>query len=112
MAFIKEESEDMNIEETFRVKQEETEEQTDLMQLKEDNEGLNEREETDQNEKHCDFINGDKSLSCSGIEKAYPRKRGQKTETRSNVKCQQCGKSFVKHGYINIHVRIHTGEKP
>ncbi|KAL1268566.1 hypothetical protein QQF64_033929, partial [Cirrhinus molitorella] len=30
MAFIKEESEDIRIEETFRVKQEDTEEQTDL----------------------------------------------------------------------------------
>ncbi|KAL1276251.1 hypothetical protein QQF64_035874 [Cirrhinus molitorella] len=34
MAFIKEESEDMKFEEAFRVKQEDTEEQTDLMSLK------------------------------------------------------------------------------
>ncbi|KAG1968305.1 gastrula zinc finger protein XlCGF8.2DB-like [Pimephales promelas] len=39
MAFIKEESEDMEIEETFSVKQEHTEEQTDLMGLKEETEG-------------------------------------------------------------------------
>ncbi|KAL1268449.1 hypothetical protein QQF64_033812 [Cirrhinus molitorella] len=40
MAFIKEESEDVRIEEAFRVKEEETEEQTDLMALKEDSEEL------------------------------------------------------------------------
>ncbi|CAM4569100.1 unnamed protein product [Leuciscus chuanchicus] len=40
MAFIKEESEDMKIEETFRVKQEDTEEQTDLIVLKVESEEL------------------------------------------------------------------------
>ncbi|KAG1968296.1 gastrula zinc finger protein XlCGF8.2DB-like [Pimephales promelas] len=42
MAFTKEESEDMKIEETFSVKQEETEEQTDPMPLKEESQDLNE----------------------------------------------------------------------
>ncbi|KAL1276876.1 hypothetical protein QQF64_023549 [Cirrhinus molitorella] len=36
MAFIKEESEDIRIEEVFSLKQEDTEEQTDLMGLKEE----------------------------------------------------------------------------
>ncbi|CAM4568571.1 unnamed protein product [Leuciscus chuanchicus] len=45
MAFIKEESEDMKIEEIFRVKQEEIEEQTDLMPVKEESQELNEMED-------------------------------------------------------------------
>ncbi|CAM4567725.1 unnamed protein product [Leuciscus chuanchicus] len=47
MAFIKEESEDMKIEEVFTVKQEDTEEQTDLMTLKEESEVLNEMKDHD-----------------------------------------------------------------
>ncbi|CAM4571428.1 unnamed protein product [Leuciscus chuanchicus] len=38
MAFIKEEIEDVKIEETFSVKQEDPEEQTDLMAIKEETE--------------------------------------------------------------------------
>ncbi|CAM4569334.1 unnamed protein product [Leuciscus chuanchicus] len=53
MAFIKEESEDVKIEETFRVKQEETEEQTDLTELKEESQELNEEEDQDESN---DFI--------------------------------------------------------
>ncbi|CAM4568609.1 unnamed protein product [Leuciscus chuanchicus] len=45
MAFIKEESEEMKIEEAFRVKREDNEEQTDLMALKEENQKLYEKEE-------------------------------------------------------------------
>ncbi|KAL1268762.1 hypothetical protein QQF64_034125 [Cirrhinus molitorella] len=53
MAFIKEESEDIRIEEVFSIKQEDTEEQTDLV-LKEENQDLNEMEQTDQCEKPHD----------------------------------------------------------
>ncbi len=40
MAFIKEESEDMKIEETFRVKHEDTEEQTKMVFIKEESEDM------------------------------------------------------------------------
>ncbi len=40
MVFIKEESEDMKIEETFRVKQEDTEEQTKMVFIKEESEDM------------------------------------------------------------------------
>ncbi|XDV25634.1 hypothetical protein PO909_029520, partial [Leuciscus waleckii] len=51
MAFIKEENKDIKIEETFSLKHEDTEEQTDLMALKDENQVLNEMEEKDQYEK-------------------------------------------------------------
>ncbi len=40
MAFIKEESEDMKIEDTFRVKHEDTEEQTKMAFIKEESEDM------------------------------------------------------------------------
>ncbi len=40
MVFIKEDSEDMKIEETFRVKHEDTEEQTKMVFIKEDSEDM------------------------------------------------------------------------
>ncbi len=40
MAFIKEESKDMKIEEAFRVKQEDTEEQTKMVFIKEESEDV------------------------------------------------------------------------
>ncbi|CAM4569398.1 unnamed protein product [Leuciscus chuanchicus] len=47
MAVIKEEREDVKIEEVFSVKQEENEEQTDLMALKEESQEFNENDEKD-----------------------------------------------------------------
>ncbi|KAF4114181.1 hypothetical protein G5714_004404 [Onychostoma macrolepis] len=59
MVFIKEESEDVKIEETFRVKHEDTEEQTDRMPLKEESQELNEIEEKEKYEER--YITGEKS---------------------------------------------------
>ncbi|KAL1250626.1 hypothetical protein QQF64_018422, partial [Cirrhinus molitorella] len=104
LAFIKEESKDMKTEETFRVKEEETEEQTDLMALKEESGVLNEMEE----KKH-DFINGEKYFSCSQSEKTSLINKTQKT---SNYTCQQCEKCFNQTESITRHKSIHTREKP
>ncbi|KAL1268461.1 hypothetical protein QQF64_033824, partial [Cirrhinus molitorella] len=111
MAFIKEESEDMKIEEAFRVKHEDTEEQTDLMVLKEENQELKQEENEDWYEKTC-FHSRRKSFSCSQTENTLSQKRAQKTATRSNFTCQQCGKSCAEKRSLRVHMRVHTGEKP
>ncbi|CAM4570530.1 unnamed protein product [Leuciscus chuanchicus] len=77
MAFIKEESEDVKIDETFRVKQEETETQTDLMALKEESQDLN--------EKHMDFVTEETSFSCSETENTSSENRAQDTGTRNQL---------------------------
>ncbi len=51
MVFIKEESEDMKIEEAFRVKHEDTEEQTKMVFIKEESEDMKIEEHSESNMK-------------------------------------------------------------
>uniref|UniRef100_A0A9J8BAN2 C2H2-type domain-containing protein n=1 Tax=Cyprinus carpio carpio TaxID=630221 RepID=A0A9J8BAN2_CYPCA len=111
MEFIKEETEDMRFEEAFRVKHEDTEEQTDVMGLKEESVELNDIRDKNQYKKH-DFITGQTSFSCSHTEKTSSQKITQNTGSRGHFTCQECGQSFDQRGNLKIHMRIHAGERP
>ncbi|CAM4569911.1 unnamed protein product [Leuciscus chuanchicus] len=98
--------EDVKIEETFSVKHEDTEEQTDLMRLKEESKVLNKWEEKEQSEKHHDFKTGENSFSCPRTENTSSRERA-----RSSVPFFQCPESFTGHANLTV-MRVHTGERP
>ncbi|XP_016333101.1 zinc finger and SCAN domain-containing protein 21-like [Sinocyclocheilus anshuiensis] len=100
MAFVKEEREDMKVEEVFSLKQEE---QTDLTVLKVESQELNEMEDKN----HHDFMTREKSTK-----KTSSQKRVQMAKSTSLFTCCQCGKCFSQKRKLVLHMRVHTGEKP
>ncbi|KAI2665911.1 hypothetical protein H4Q32_023026 [Labeo rohita] len=124
MAFIKEESEDMKIKEVFSLKHEDTEEQTDLMALKDESQELNETEEKDQDEKYHDFKIEEKTISRLQTEESSSPKNPQKTQNtnlnphlvihngESSFTCQVCGDIFDRKESLRNHMKIHFEKKP
>ncbi|XP_056310961.1 zinc finger protein 300-like [Danio aesculapii] len=113
MAFIKEESEDVKIEETFRVKQEDLQEQTDLMVRKEETHQWNEVKEKPQE------ITTDEKLTQTKKTSSHRRPWKSKSRCKTYMRiptgkftCQECGKSFCHAGHFAAHMRVHTGERP
>ncbi|XP_059367801.1 zinc finger protein 200-like [Carassius carassius] len=96
--FIKVENVEVKIEEAFRVKHEETEEPTDLMVLKVESQELNE----DQYEKH-DFMIGGKFIQT---------KKTSSQKTSDRFTCHRCGMCFNQKHKLNRHMRVHNVEKP
>lgn len=116
---------------------EDTEEQRDLMEVKEESEELNGVEEC---QKPQSLSTRGESTNHSETEENVSRKRTRRTKARkslahhhceksfevkkclnSHIKihpvetlftCPQCGKSFTERNKLQRHLRVHTGEKP
>ncbi len=59
--------------------------------------------------KHHVLISGEKATQTKP---ASMRKRAQKTKSNSSFTCCHCGRSFDKKQNLQIHLRVHTGERP
>ncbi|KAG1960237.1 hypothetical protein F2P79_006189 [Pimephales promelas] len=128
MAFIQVENGDMETVETFRVKEEETEEQTDLMPLEEEIHELDDVKEEklkcgksfsqhENLEAHMKIHSGESAYPCQECGKGFSGKGSLKVHMRSHTGekpfiCPQCGKSFAQQATLNDHKLIHTGEMP
>ncbi|XP_051553900.1 zinc finger protein 502-like isoform X1 [Myxocyprinus asiaticus] len=115
MDCIKEEREDMGYPEPHKVKNEDTEEQIDLMKVKKENEELNEVEEKHQHQKSPNVTPGERSFSCSQTEQnsSQQTKDHIRINNAKNVyTCPQCGENFTRKTFFTSHARIHAKDKP
>ncbi|XP_051518500.1 zinc finger protein 664-like [Myxocyprinus asiaticus] len=85
---------------------------SELMEVKEKRQELNEVEDKLQCQKHHDFITGEKSLSCSKTKKNLSPEKHKRRADNNTVTCSQCGKIFTNKCQLNKHMKVHIGEKP
>ncbi|XP_073804523.1 uncharacterized protein isoform X1 [Danio rerio] len=82
---------------------------SDLMVLKEETLHQNEKEEKQQFEKHQVIMTDEKPTLSK---KTSSRGRPRKSKSMCNYSCTRCRKSFSKKSNLDIHMRVHTKEKP
>ncbi|XP_073714037.1 uncharacterized protein [Misgurnus anguillicaudatus] len=125
LMLVKEELEKMTDPQPCRIKDEDTEEQIDMMEVKEEKETLktedikceNSFREDERPADHKRTHSEEKPFTCQQCGKNFRRKGHLKEHMRTHSEekpftCQQCGKSFTFKSKLNRHIKTHSGEKP
>ncbi|CAM4664439.1 unnamed protein product [Leuciscus chuanchicus] len=108
-------------EEPCRIKDEDTEEQIDPVEVNEEKQRFTtedgELTDTNKDKKHLfhkthHFKNEDGNAVVSKTEENFPQKQAGKSGVKGSFTCSECGKSFIYKSDFNGHMMIHTGEKP
>ncbi|XP_056599099.1 gastrula zinc finger protein XlCGF9.1-like [Triplophysa dalaica] len=110
MQIVKEEIEEMSHLDPCGVKNEDTEEQTDLLEMKDVSDELNGLEETHQYQKPHRFKMEEISSDCSEMKNTCSNTR-QRTRRRKSFTCPQCEEEQTLKTDFDLHIRVHTGEK-